>query len=395
MRTAAITIISALAVSMTAASAHAEINWQENLRTAHTQAQAEGKLLLLHFYSDNCTWCERLEKGSFQNPVVGNTVHESFVPVKIHANSSPKLTQTFKVTKFPTDIIITTEGRTLSHSVSPQDPNKYIAMLTNTVPSLPAKSESQAQVAKAEVKQDAPSYAVTKAPQAQVAAPTPQAQVAASQPDASAGTASFTMPGSNKVDAKLTGANLNANGLTLQMPEQIDAAAESVAAVNDAAAAVADLESPGTESFQVPALDATSNDSKPAPSDKDPELAMQGFCPVTVINEDRWVEGNPKFGVVHLGKLYLFSNQEKMDSFLADPVPYTPVLNEIDVVRFFEERKIVPGKREWGLKDPVHNRMFFFYDEAAMNHFYNKYEIYTDAAIEVMSRAVKEANPGT
>ena len=84
-----------------------------------------------------------------------------------------------------------------------------------------------------------------------------------------------------------------------------------------------------------------------------------------------------------------------MKKFLADPIPFTPVLNEIDVVRFFEERKIVPGKREWGLKDPVYNRMFFFADEAAMNHFYSEYERYTDAAIEVMEKAVKDANPGT
>ena len=132
-----------------------------------------------------------------------------------------------------------------------------------------------------------------------------------------------------------------------------------------------------------------------AESIPDPELAMQGFCPVTVIKEDRWVEGNPKFGVVHLGKLYLFASAEAMQTFLADPVPYTPVLNEIDVVRFFEERKIVQGKREWGLKDPTHNRMFFFADEAAMNHFWNEHERYTGAAITVMEKAVRDANPGT
>ena len=56
---------------------------------------------------------------------------------------------------------------------------------------------------------------------------------------------------------------------------------------------------------------------------------------------------------------------------------------------------IVPGKREWGLKDPTYNRMFFFADEAAMNHFWNEYERYTDAAIEVMEKAIRDANPGT
>jgi protein disulfide-isomerase len=141
--------------------------------------------------------------------------------------------------------------------------------------------------------------------------------------------------------------------------------------------------------------DTSPADTDPEPLSEPPELAMQGFCPVTVINEDKWVEGKPEFGVIHLGKLYLFTTEEKMNNFLADPLPFTPVLNEIDVVRFFEERKIVPGKREWGLKDPIYNRMFFFADEAAMNHFYNEYERYTDAAIEVMNQAVKDANPGT
>lgn len=128
-------------------------------------------------------------------------------------------------------------------------------------------------------------------------------------------------------------------------------------------------------------------------SQSTPKLAMDGYCAVTVIDEDRWAEGNPKFGVVHLGKLYLFETADKMDLFLNDPTPYTPVLNEIDVVRFFEERKIVRGKRQFGMKDPTYGRMFFFADEAAMNHFYNEYERYTDAAVEVMQKAVRDANP--
>ena len=61
-------------------SASAEIAWQDNLRTAHAQAKAEGKLLLLHFYSDDCVWCERLESGTFKAPEVGATMEQGFVP---------------------------------------------------------------------------------------------------------------------------------------------------------------------------------------------------------------------------------------------------------------------------------------------------------------------------
>ena len=44
----------------------------------------------------------------------------------------------FQVTRFPTDVIVTTGGKTLSHSVSPQDPERYVAMLANALPALEA-----------------------------------------------------------------------------------------------------------------------------------------------------------------------------------------------------------------------------------------------------------------
>ena len=122
---------------------------------------------------------------------------------------------------------------------------------------------------------------------------------------------------------------------------------------------------------------------------------MDGFCAVTVIEEARWVEGKPDFGVIHLGKLYLFDSKSAMDSFLANPIPYTPILNEIDVVRFFEERKIVKGKREFAMQDPLNKRMFFFADEAAMSHFENEWGRYVEAAVNVMDKAVQESNPGS
>jgi len=63
------------------------------------------------------------------------------------------------------------------------------------------------------------------------------------------------------------------------------------------------------------------------------------------------------------------------------------------VVRFFEEKRIVAGKRDFGARDPEHNRMFFFADEAAMIYFEEQHNRYTEAAIRVTRQAVAEANP--
>jgi thioredoxin-related protein len=429
-------------VTLATDAAQGEIAWQTNLRTAHAQAQAEGKLLLLHFYSDNCTWCEKLEEGSFKAPQVNQAIGQNFVPVKIHANSSPKLTEMFQVTKFPTDVIVTTEGRTLAHAVSPQNPDRYVAMLQSTLPSLAQQPGVAPGVDSSAAEQIA---AVPPAASSTIEAP----QVTMPQQAANDPAGSLTLPSFAQTDAQLAASrqaspsfempSLDAPQTSVppmgQHPAQaiespvdltaglstggIDVPTGSLAMPVNAPQASGEAMGGGDDLLIIPSYPPTGIDdtlvlgeaadlpsatageaSVDTPGNaadlpiEQPELAMQGYCAVTVINENKWVEGSPQFGVIHLGKLYLFTSEGKMNTFLADPMPYTPVLNEIDVVRFFEERKIVPGKREWGLKDPVYNRMFFFADEAAMNHFYNEYERYTDAAIEVMDKAVNDANPG-
>ena len=109
--------------------ATAEIAWQTQLKTAHAKAMQEGKLLLLHFYTDECVYCDKLEAGAFKTPEVAAAIQKNYVPVKIHAVKNPAIASTFKVSRFPTDVIVTTQGQALSHSVSPQDPARYVAML--------------------------------------------------------------------------------------------------------------------------------------------------------------------------------------------------------------------------------------------------------------------------
>lgn len=300
----------------------AEIHWENSLKVAHAQAQLEGKLLLLHFYSDNCVWCDRLEAGAFQQPEVAEAIHRSYVPVKIHAGNNPAIAKTFRVTAYPTDVIVTTEGTALAHGTSPQAADKYVAMLNQyaeLVKPVPAEVASQPAAA----------------------SPMPTAAVETTPEPAVGGPASETPAGT-----------------------PVLAASHRNAAVKP--------------------------DPRPATP---PKLALDGYCAVSISEKSEWVEGNPELGVIHLGNLYLFVDEAAMAKFLADPEPYTPVLNGIDVVRFFEEKRIVPGKRDFGVKDPDHNRMFFFSDEAAMVHFENQHTRYTDAAIAITRQAVADANP--
>ena len=192
MRRVALATIASLAVTLFANSpAGAEIPWQKNLRAAHTKAEAEGKLMLLHFYSDNCVYCERLEAGAFQAPQVGQAISQNFVAVKVHANSAPELAKMFKVTKFPTDVVVTTEGKKIVHQVSPQDPNKYVAMLAGT---LPAKTEAIAVTPPAPENIQAPVAATAPAATTPVATAPVAADPVATTPAAADPAVGMAMP---------------------------------------------------------------------------------------------------------------------------------------------------------------------------------------------------------
>ena len=373
------------------------IAWQSNLRAAHAKAKQEGKLMLLHFYRDQCVWCDRLEAGSFQSPQVIQAINQQFVPIKVHGTVSPDLAKMFKVTKYPTDVIVTTDGKALSHSVSPQDPGRYVGMLAS---GLGAAGKLPAEPKTLLAQNSNPNNTNTVvAPQgSQASAPPTYAQVQNKQPQ------------NNPTISATPSRDLGPAGSTLALPEQVaagDTATTSRPKSNQfvlpravAGETPNQLASSRTEGMSLsnPTSTETVLEEQSTSTEKvqpTPELALQGFCAVSLAKNEGWVEGKTEYGVIHLGKLYLFASEQAMESFLSDPIPYTPMLNEIDVVRFFEERKIVPGKREFGVKDPVHGRMFFFADKASRDHFELTFERYLEASIKVMDRAVKDANPGT
>lgn len=358
-------IFAALILALSATAAQAEISWEANLRTAKEKAEQEGKLLLLHFYSDNCVWCDRLEAGAFTSPEVAQAIHRSYVPVKIHGGHNPGVAAAFQINGYPTDVIVTPDGKALAHGTSPQAADQYIAMLTHNAAALTNTTLAGAAPAAAPQTTQDPANGYAP-PAGQVAAN----QVAANQaPPSLAQSVPTDMPGADAPGVGTPGVGA-ANG---------DAATVAAAAGTPAIAA-SHRNAPSTSIAALP----------PAPLHK---LALDGYCAVSLLEKNDWIEGSPEFGVIHLGNLYLFVDEAAMVKFLADPEPFTPVLNGIDVVRFFEEKKIVQGKRDFGVRDPDHNRMFFFADHAAMVHFENQHMRYTEDAIKVTRQAVADANP--
>ena len=109
---------------------------------------------------------------------------------------------------------------------------------------------------------------------------------------------------------------------------------------------------------------------------------MDGFCPVTLLEQERWVKGDPRWGAVHRGCTYLFLSQQHQQRFLADPDRYSPVLSGFDPTRYVDRGELVPGQRAHGMW--FRGRTYLFADEQSLDRFSQAPEFYAQRAHEIM-----------
>lgn len=73
------------------------------------------------------------------------------------------------------------------------------------------------------------------------------------------------------------------------------------------------------------------------------DVALEGYCPVCVIEMKQWIKGSPEHAVEYDGKVYLFPGQEQRDMFAKNPQKYAPVLGGDCVVCYVNNGDRVAG----------------------------------------------------
>ncbi len=95
--------------------------------------------------------------------------------------------------------------------------------------------------------------------------------------------------------------------------------------------------------------------------------ALDGFCPVTFADADRWTRGRPEYSAEHNGRVYRLADEESLARFRADPTRYTPAMNGRDVVLAQRESRLVEGDRRYGMW--FRGRMFLFQSDKTLEEF--------------------------
>lgn len=346
------------------------LQWAPDYEGAKAAASESGKLVLLHFSTPSCQPCQLLETRVFNQPNVAGAIQQKFVPVKINANESPELAQSFGITQVPTDVIVTAEGKVVERFVSPATPMAYVGRMTEVATKFDSRSGASFQLAAAQApyRNQAyggavnPSYANLQIPPAasKPAAPAPQ-QTA--NPYAAGGR--YSQPESPAT----------------QPAPQTPAGSRYGQVTNQYAQATAPAEaSPEADDSQEEHLAEASTPELPAGS---PPLGFDGYCPVTMKRDWKWVQGDVKWGAIHRGRTYLFASQNAQQAFLENPDSFSPALSGVDPVLALETGESQPGQRKYALE--YRGTFYMFAGEESLKKFWTNAEGYAQGVRQAMA----------
>lgn len=414
------------------------IPWLYDIYEAKQIARQQQRLMLVHFYSDSCAPCRRLEQNVFPNPEVHRALSMNFVPVKINGERARNIAMHYQVDRWPTDVILDPQGRMLYKTVSPQDPARYASLLNGVSADFRSDPRSQFAAYTAPPAQNAPvgypsagSYDLQAADRRDYGVPSP------TRPNALPSGAMRESYGSSSSDQ--LSSNLSGSMAAPTSPAPREQLNPYLAATGCAPAAHASPQtgpydprsswSPSAESddgsvraaanpasstpqVDPPPVQPRWSPSQPTwqenrfvsdhPATEAPHavpapptsgtseaagapLAMEGFCTVTLSEQERWVKGDPRWGAVHRGRTYLFLSQPHQQRFLADPDRYSPILSGYDPVRYVDRGELVPGQRRHGMW--FRGKIYLFADEESLNRFSAAPDVYAQRAHEIMMSA--------
>lgn len=114
----------------TQAPEQAKCFWFTNWNEARAAVIETGRPLLIHFSAPYCGPCRRMEETVFTKETVQGLTGAYFAAVKVDGSKSAKLCAFFKVSQFPTDIIVAPSGDVLARHTGFQNADQYCSFLT-------------------------------------------------------------------------------------------------------------------------------------------------------------------------------------------------------------------------------------------------------------------------
>jgi YHS domain-containing protein/thiol-disulfide isomerase/thioredoxin len=133
-------------------------------------------------------------------------------------------------------------------------------------------------------------------------------------------------------------------------PAELDAFLSDALARSSVARPKRDAHSPGAAAASQPNSTEPEPAPTPAPRSKtEQDLALLGFCPVSLVRDRKLVRGQAKFTVEQDGRAYRFAARELAEEFRTAPERFVPRNEGVCPVSQVEAGKKLPGHPRWGV----------------------------------------------
>jgi len=402
----------ALSVLAGSAPARAQIEWLGSIEEARDIASRTHRLVLVHFWSESCGPCMKLDQTVFRQRAFSQSLGANYAPVKINVAEHQDLARLYRVERIPTDIILTPDGREVHRSISPGETNGYVRMLDQVAAHArvamrpPNEPSSDAAGDSVPVNGLEPAWGpnavhsaprpanpaqasgravenpfVVPAPRVESQPRAPATQSAGGPGPGPSADASRYAPSPEPNDPRASAATRTMQDLDEQpmraappgSPSRysisappLDARPASRGGATAPHGFQADPSRPGADPRTGSAPVAASPDAPPGTGGAPPGL--EGYCPVSLVEERAWKAGNPQWIASHEGRIYFFASPGHQQAFTRDPRRYAPALAGFDVVLHRERGILVPGQRRHGVAH--RGRYYLFADETTLERFW-------------------------
>ena len=98
-----------------------------------------------------------------------------------------------------------------------------------------------------------------------------------------------------------------------------------------------------------PKPDAVAATEPPKSIKKEEHVALLGYCPVSMVSEKQLIRGQTEYTLNHEGRLYKFANRITFNLFRREPERYVPVNEGNCPVRQLDQNEAVAGEPRWGV----------------------------------------------
>jgi thioredoxin-related protein/YHS domain-containing protein len=383
------------------------LRWETDMNTAMARAERENRPLFVHFVGNDCIPAQQMENEVFVQPNIAAHLQANYVMVKINASENTALAQKFAVTSIPTDLILHPNGQQIHRrtgGIPAEKFGEYLAYLQTLQPDKVPPPPAPTAVAPLQTANPAGLPNPTPAPSG-FAPPremtpmsdalrdpfAPQLLNTQQQP----GAMGTTLPPVNNPNNP----NLLRTGETAARPAMETNNVPNPNVPNpyggmpnqsQPPVSIPPITAPPAVST-VSVIAAMLEEPAPAKMMVAVPLALEGFCPVTLCKETRWVTGNPAYSTMYQGHIFHFSSADALAVFARNPASYAPVAMGEDIVVMADKNRRVNGSRKFGLC--YEDRVFLFSSQESYDAFEARPGYYADIALKYELARREQSSP--